>query len=163
MIVHRPIYLTPANRLFLSSKFDPDQFILSRRNKYGMFLYLMLGRFDPQKDGRRDAKVCLEKYPDKLTLMISESKYLARGMYISNTNMIYFNQFVKGEMMEEFFQYMDLNFKLNRFPLKRSILTWMTKSNLHEDVISLRTLEKAYERYRTAEDKKTARRLQILS
>jgi len=43
--------------------------------------------------------------------------------------------------------------------LRQAIWDWMLRSNLHEDALALRTLEKDYERYRKATYESTANAL----
>lgn len=150
MIVHIPVYLTLANKLYLSSKINIDPLLISTKNIYGLFIYNCLNKGTGLKQPE-DIRVD-PKYSQTVTLEIPELIFYTKGIHFTNRANHSLNLFIKRLMLEDFHGYMDFHYKLNRTPLRQAIWDWMFKSNLYEDAIALRTLEKNYERYRKSDD-----------
>lgn len=146
MIVHIPIRLTLANQLFLSSKIGIDPLVVSTKNIYGMFIYGLL-----EKSNYSISQVDYEaqgKYTETVTIQISELIFNTQGIHWSTKSNHLLNLFIKEQLKDDFHNYMDYHFLLNKVQLRQAIGDWMQRSNLHEDALALRTLEKDYERYR---------------
>lgn len=146
MIVHIPIRLTLANQLFLSSKIGIDPLVVSTKNIYGMFIYGLL-----EKSNSRISQVDYEaqgRYTETVTIQISELIFNTQGIHWSTKSNHLLNLFIKEQLKDDFHNYMDYHFLLNKVQLRQAIGDWMQRSNLHEDALALRTLEKDYERYR---------------
>lgn len=145
MIVQVPIRLTLANKLFLSSKVEIAPLIVSTKNIYGMFIYGLLEKTyhnTPREDQAQD------KYSETVTIQISELIFNTQGIHWSVKSNHLLNLFIKEQLKDDFHAYMDYHFLLNKVQLRQAIGDWMVRSNLHEDALALRTLEKDYERYR---------------
>ena len=147
MIVQIPIHTTLANKLFLSSKIGIEPLVVSTKNIYGMFIYGMLEKPAASLRVAKDMELT-PKYTESINLQISELIFNTQGIHWSNKANHLFNLFVKEQMKEDFHRYMDFHFVLNKVQLRQAIGDWMIKSNLYEDALALRTLEKDYERYR---------------
>lgn len=150
MIVHIPIYLTLTNKLYLSSKIYIDPLLISTKNIYGLFIYNCLIKGTGQKQPE-DIRV-EQKYSETVTLKIPELIFYTMGIHFTNRSNHSLNLFIKKLMLEDFHGYMDFHYKLNCNPLKQAIWDSLVKSNLYEDAIVVRTLEKDYERYRKSDD-----------
>lgn len=146
MIVQIPIHVTLANKLYLSSKTGITPLVISTKNIFGMFIYGLLEKSN-SSIGPKEGEL-IEKYPEVITIQISELIFNTQGISWSTKSNHLFNLFVKEQMKNDFHEYMDYHFLLNKVQLRQAIWDWMQKSNLHEDAFALRTLEKDYERYR---------------
>lgn len=144
MIVQIPIHLTLPNKLYLSARVDMEPLLVTTKNVFGMFIYGML---EKGSTGRKDIDLS-EKYTEVVKLQISEKIFNTRGIHWSNQSNHLFNLFVSELMKDDFHEYMDYHFLLNKVQLRQAIWDWMQRNNLYEDAIALRTLEKDYERYR---------------
>ncbi|GEM_PF-835395 len=149
MNVYIPLQLTLPNKLYLSSRVKlMPHFTLTKKNIFGIVLLMSLKRYDSSKTKFTDAASKHERYTETINLVVSEKIYLRNGVHLSVQDQIDFNQMVRFEMMEDFYEYMDYHFLLNKVQLRQCIVDWQTKCGIHEDALGVRTLEKAYERRR---------------
>ncbi|MFD2961324.1 MULTISPECIES: hypothetical protein [Olivibacter] len=148
MIVTLPIAVSQEVKLYLSSKLPVDPFVLTRKNKFGLFLDNCLSRYNAETDKLLDKKVDLSAYNDVLRIQLTESKFRLKGFYFSNEKQRDFNYFVTRIMYDDFYDYMLFHHQLNQEKVQQAILDWREKRNLNEDVLSYKTLAKSYERHR---------------
>lgn len=148
MIVTLPIAVSQEVKLYLSSKLSVDPFVLTRKNKFGLFLDNCIGRYNGEIDKLMDSKLDLSAYPETLQVQITESKFRLKGFYFSHEKQRDFNYFVIRVMYDDFYDYMMFHHQLNQEKVQQAIFDWREKRNLDEDVLSYKTLAKSYERHR---------------
>lgn len=147
MIVNIKICVLPEVKKFIEHKYSVAPFILTKKNKYGIFLYHCLVRIN-SKVKESAFEVDQKKYSETLTIRLSDDMWRRKGYYIHPQKQIDFNSFVSMEMDDAFYDHMDFHYQHQGDKIQHSIYKFREKFGLTEDDLTLKCLEKKYERYR---------------
>ncbi len=147
MIVDIKICVLPEVKKFIQHRYPVHPFVLSKKNKYGIFLYHCLVKINSKvKESAFDMD--MNKYSEVLTIRLSDDCWRRKGYYIHPQKQIDFNSFVSMEMDDAFYDHMDYYYKDQGRKIQHSIYEFRNKFKLTEDDVTLKCLEKKYERYR---------------
>lgn len=147
MIVDIKICVLPEIKKFIGYRYQVNPFILSKKNKYGIFLYHCLVKINSKvKESAFD--IDTKKYSEVLTIRLSDDMWRRKGYYIHPQKQIDFNSLVSMEMDDAFYYHMEYYFKVQGNKIQHSIFSFRDKFGLTEDDVTLKCLEKKYERYR---------------
>jgi hypothetical protein len=149
------IAVHPAVKKYIAWHHDISPFVVSRNNYFGIFLQNSLVRFK-NKPGRPDleAKSKLkpllnpEIYSDKLTLQISEDLWRRQGCFIHPKKQYDFNRMVEMIIERDMYFFMDVKTGIKGDRIYQSFYDFRDRFDLSEDDLSLKNMEKRYERYR---------------
>jgi len=141
------IDVMPIVKLFLSKSFQTEPFYVCQDNQYGIFLYNCLASLKKSKK-HTSLTMNKNKYSETLTLRIAEDTYVRRGHFIHPDKQTGFNRMVLFNMGDIFYHWIDNCLQVQGMTQRNAFLSFREKFGLTEDDISLKTLEKKYERYR---------------
>ncbi|MNS86552.1 hypothetical protein D3C72_1204600 [compost metagenome] len=138
------IAVKPQVKKYITYKHNTSPFVLTKNNKYGMFLRKCIVRLN---DHKKESTVKLDSivYSEELCIRISEDMWRRIGNYIHPQNQIDFNSFVEMDLQDEFFKHCD-NAIYNKIQIKRSIYDFLDKYDITEDELPFKTMEKQYYR-----------------
>lgn len=149
MNIEIKIAVKPIVKKYLAGKVKTDPMILSKTNPYGIFLINCLVRLSGK------ARACLvgvdiEKYPEILKVVISEDMWQRIGWYLHPKKQVDFNNLIAKMLDDEFHYYMDIQTQELNQKIYPSFLRFREKFDFTEDDLPIKTMEKNYQRYRTA-------------
>lgn len=149
MFIQVPIAVSPSVKKYIAHRHSVDPFVLSRTNAYGIFLHNCLVRL------KEHPAVVYEKlnekvYHDKLTLALSEDQFSRHGWFIHPKKQYDFNRMVEMMLDHEFQFFVDTAVNFGHKKIYQAFYDFREKFDLTEDDLTLKTMEKRYERYRKA-------------
>ncbi|MBS7565103.1 hypothetical protein KHS38_11870 [Mucilaginibacter sp. Bleaf8] len=144
MILEIKIPVLPVVKAYLRHKYPVEPFELYRNNKYGIFLFNSLTLLRPVV-GKVEFH---EKYSETLRLQITERIWGRQGLHIHPKKVIDFNNLVLYTLDEDFCNWMDVCSTMVGGKIQDHYFAFRENYGLHEDLFTLKCMEKKYERYR---------------
>jgi hypothetical protein len=149
MNIEISIAVSPAVKKYVAHKHDITPFVVSRTNSFGIFLHNCLSRMKQAYP----AIVCKELnpaiYSEKLTLGLSEDLWSRHGWYIHPKKQYDFNRLAELMIDQDFYFFVDVQTQVCSAKFDHAFFDFRDIFHLSEDDLTLKTMQKRYERYRS--------------
>lgn len=127
---------------YLSYYHDTDPFILTEKNRFGIFILNSL-RFTPIVRGN---KYTIQGHTKTMRVKIKEHYERSFGINISDWHQYQFNALLLDEFHEKMLEYVKDRYSGKKGDIKSALKEFCTKYDITEDDLPFRTLEKMWER-----------------
>lgn len=144
MIFVQTIPVKPYLLRYLSSKHETDPFILSERNRYGLFIIKSLRHSHIVRTG----KYTMDFKTEPMRVEIKEHYEQSYGIHISDRDMYHFNSILQDEFYEEMLKFVGYRYTGRKGEIKRALHDFCEFYKISEDDLPFRTLQKQWERQR---------------
>jgi hypothetical protein len=117
---------------------------MNRRDNLGTMLFLLL-----EKDSHElDWSYKTREYTSNISVSLTSSFYHRKGVSLTSTNVIFFNNVVESEIKKLFRTFMDATLKADQKKKKKvAIENFMEKMGFNSDELTYEMLKKDYYRY----------------
>jgi len=159
-LIH-PIAVKPFIKKYIGQQYPVDPFIITKTNRYGIFLFNCLSKEglkvvhreshqDSDAAGKKKARsgselIDVKVYSDVLKVSISENYWQKKGGWILPQNQLDFNKLVEYDFHDEFFKYVSMRIG-NKGSINKAILTFRDSFDISEDDLSFKTIQRAFQR-----------------
>jgi hypothetical protein len=143
MIFEQTILVKSYLLKFLSKRVPTDPFILTERNRYGIFIINMLRHSDVI---RTHHKYEIKEKTDKLRIRIKEHYERAYGINISAWHQWQFNNMLRDEFQDRMLEYVTSRNSGRKGDIKNALQDFLDIYDISEDDLPFRTLIKMWER-----------------
>jgi hypothetical protein len=151
MYIEIKIAVQPLVKAYLKKNYNIEPFDLKQDNQYGIFLHNCLSPVKKVLTLKRSPilDINTEKYTEVLTLRLSERAWRRQGSFISAEKQRGFNKMVLLDLSEKLYLYVDSRTCSGQVTLTQAFLEFREKFDLQEENLTLKSMEKKYERYRS--------------
>lgn len=151
MYIEIKIAVQPLVKAYLRKNYCVEPFYLRQDNQYGIFLHNCLSPVKKVLSTRQSVilDINMAKYSEILTLRLSERAWSRQGSFISAEKQRGFNKMVLLDLSEKLYLYVDSRTYNSQVTLTEAFLEFRKKFDLQEENLTLKSMEKKYERYRS--------------
>lgn len=143
MVFYLRIEVKSYLKKFLAFHHPVDPFVLTEKNRYGLFILNSLRHSEILRRGNR---YTLQGHTVPMEILLREHYERSFGLHISKWHQYQFNSFLLDEFHDRMLEHVANQYTGRKGDYKRSLLDLREKYAITEDDLAFKTLEKMFER-----------------
>lgn len=128
---------------YLSFQHSTEPFVLTERNRYGLFLIKSL-RFTYHRSHAK--RYTIQGAKQNMRILIKEHYERSFGVHLSARDKYQFNSFLLDEFKDKMLEHVAYRYTGRKGDIKRALNEFRDRYGITEDDLPFRTLEKTFER-----------------